>query len=588
MRTYWRTILLIFLLCIPVVIASFRLFDARFYTSQDGPGHLIRMIEFDTSLKDGQFPVRLAGRINFGLGYPFFNFNYPFVYYLGEGIHLLGFSFLWSFKILLIISVILSVCSMYLLVVPYYGPYIAYIAATFFVIAPYKFLNMYVRGNIAESLGLAFTCFSLMIADRFIKGKTSFVYVGISFALLLLTHNISAMIGIPFVIAYVIFSVIVLKKSVRILRNVFFACLIALGISAFFWIPVVIETSQTKLSELSTDYLGFFPTIKEIIYSPWGFGSFVQGISPGKMSPQIGIAHTVVFIGALLSLLYVFLKKPAKRQIYFGLFFIAIVCISIFLSLSYSQIVWDRIIFLSFVQIPWRFIGMVILCISVLTGFMLIQIRHTGVRYGIGIFLLVLLYYSNRNHIRVNQYIVFENPFETAQIYGPSTTSKDEHMPKSAPHIYSAPIADGELFPNVGISKRTVWKSNNHIFILESTASAQFRDNTSYFPGWVAFIDGKETKILYENDPLYRLRIEVPTGNHTVQFLFTEPWYRKIGNGISVVSIGLVLVYAIRTLLHKKKVLTILYRLNEKAHDSDNHRKIPELSGAPERRKSKK
>lgn len=50
-------------------------------TGHDTEGHIIRLIEFDRALNDGQFPVRWSKRLNWGLGYPFFNYNYPLNYF---------------------------------------------------------------------------------------------------------------------------------------------------------------------------------------------------------------------------------------------------------------------------------------------------------------------------------------------------------------------------------------------------------------------------------------------------------------------------------------------------------------------------
>lgn len=49
--------------------------------------------------------------------------------------------------------------------------------------------------------------------------------------------------------------------------------------------------------------------MKEIIYSPWGFGFFEQGEHPGKMSPQIGIAHLLFGCLGIITLVLVVWKS---------------------------------------------------------------------------------------------------------------------------------------------------------------------------------------------------------------------------------------------------------------------------------------
>lgn len=521
---------IIFLLVISAV-ASLRLFTGPFYSSHDGEGHAIRMIEFHEALTDGQFPVRLAKRINYGLGYPFFNFNYPLVYYLGEGFHLAGLSFADSFKALMVLSVVLGAFSMYAYMLGHTGRLGAVIAATVFTIAPYKFLNMYVRANPAESLGLALIPFLLLSIDALVRKNRNAVFlVTLSHAVLLLTHNITAGVGYVFVFLYMLYALRTVHHKKEIVFKYIGSVVIALLLTAFFWVPVFIETKITRLVELSEDYKNFFPTFREIIYSPWGFGGFKQGEMPGKMSPEIGLVHTFLFV---ISIIFLTGQWP---------FFIISSLVFLFLALPYSQFIWDAARPLQYVQLPWRFVGFIILGISITTGVLMTKITSRNLMALCSIILIVLLLYTNRNHIRVNQYLEFHSPFEQSEIYGPSTTSKDEHMPRWAPRIYIAPVANGEVFPvDQGISTRTLWKSNKHIFTLTMKTGGQFRDNTSYFPGWRAYLDNIEVPILYQSDPMGRLRVAVPTGQHTLEFRFGEPWYRVVADLVSVISFIIVI-----------------------------------------------
>jgi uncharacterized membrane protein YfhO len=64
----------------------------------------------------------------------------------------------------------------------------------------------------------------------------------------------------------------------------------------------------------------------------------------------------------------------------------------------------------------------------------------------------------------------------------------------------------------------------------------------SYYPGWKAFVDGKETKV-YKANHFFRA-VLAPKGNHQIVFKY-EPWSFKLGvimssfsmAGISIVSL---------------------------------------------------
>lgn len=552
----------LFLKFLPIIVillfaifSSQKLINSEFYTSHDGEGHVIRLIEFDKGLRDGQFPVRLAGRINHGLSYPFFNFNYPLVYYAGETLHTLGFSFVDSFKLLLFFSVLLSGVGIYFLTKERFGILGGVISSIFTMLAPYTFLNMYVRGDVSESLGLSFFILLLLSIDKFIKNKSYVLSVVLVWSALLLSHNITALLGSIIACLYFLYLLLKQKEKKYLFVSFFVGGVITLLLTAFFWVPVLFETHLTKLVELTEDYKTFFPTFRELIYSPWGFGPFKEGVVPGEMSPQIGLLHLAVFIGAVCALIMRIIRRQTKEKDRFVLFFILLSCILFFLASPLSRILWDVFYPIRYIQIPWRLVGYITIACSVSAGFLVSLLPKTKTKV-IGVFILILLLlYVTRNQIRVNMFVSFYNPFLSAQVYGPSTTSKDEHMPRFAPRIYNDLDAAGELFASTsGTFKRDIWKSNYHKFAVDTKQDAQFRDNTSYFPGWVGYVDGKEQKLLYKQDEFYRLRLRVPAGQHIVEFYFRETLYRKVSDILSLLTFcGIVMYVLWQNKILKKK-----------------------------------
>lgn len=555
-KAFTANIILILLIFAFSLFASSKLLTNKFYTSHDGEGHVIRMIEFDQAISDGQIPVRLAKGINYGLSYPFFNFNYPAVYYLGEGFHLLGLSYVDSFKAIMFLSVFIGSTSLFLLTLPYFGYLGAFVSALFFIFTPYRFLNMYVRGDVAESFGLSLIPFVILSIDHFLKqGRWKNIFLIFSFTILILSHNITAMLGFFLGISYFIFKVINKKDRKKIIENFFLTFSISLLLTTFFWLTVLLESKLTKLVELTEDYKNFFPTLGEIIYSPWGFGAYIQGAVAGKMSVQIGIIHELVFILALIIFSWKLkTKKSLGNPEKFVLFFIFVSLLSLFLALPVSKFFWDNFYPLKLVQLPWRFVGYITLGFAICAGYLIGRIKSLKLKIVTIVLLITILIYSNRNHIRVNQYVDFQNPFLKNQIYGPSTTSKDEHMPLLAPRIFQIPNQNGDIIPvTSGTSKRTVWKSNYHKFLVDLKSNGEFRDNTSYFPGWVAQIDGKETEINYKKDEFVRLRINVSKGFHKVEFFFKDQGLRLVADIVSLVTFLIIIIFLpIRKYVFKK------------------------------------
>lgn len=523
------------------ILASSKLIGNFFYTSHDGEGHVIRMIEYDEAVHDGQLPVRMTKRINYGLGYPFFNFNYPAPYAIGQFFHEFGFSFVESFKLLMFVGTLLAGLGMLVFMKGHVGMLPAVISAVLYIFVPYHFLNMYVRGNPAENFALGLLPFLFYSVDRLVRtaGKKNILFILIS-SLFVLSHNTTVLLSIPLVAVYFLLSLPKKKKEIRVcVRQCIYSLLITAAMTSFFWLPVAVESRLTKLAELGEDYVKYFPTLKEVVYSPWGFGQYIQGMIPGKMSPQIGLVHEGIFVVVLL---YAGISVCRKRKESYTLvwFFIGASVVSLFLMLPYSRFLWDSIFLLRYIQIPWRFLGVVAFATSFLAGVIIQRLAVPKILKWFGCMLLVaVVIYANRNHIRVNQSIVFTNPFEKNLIYGPSTTSKDEHMPRSAPRIYTAPDPNGTIIAGAGgVSTRTVWTTNRHAFAVFLPEAGAFRDNTSYFPGWTAKLDGTDVRILYDEDEYTRLRIVAPAGNHLIVFEFQEVWYRRIFDIVSLVTLA--------------------------------------------------
>lgn len=554
------------------IISGWKLFSPQFFTTHDGGGHIIRMEEFHLALSEGQFPVRIAKRINYGLGYPYYHFNYPLIYYFADVLHRVGLTFVQSFKAILLASAIVGSLAMYAFSRYFFCFVPSITVALFYLIVPYRFLNMYVRGALGEMVGLALLPCVLFSAEYLLrKKKIAVVPLIVSLSLLVLSHNITALIGGIVTGCYFLFRLLFIheKQRVKYLLRFTIACIVSLLLTVWFWFPALYDTRLTKLAELSEDYKEFFPMLSELLYSPWGFGLWEEGVFPGKMSPRIGVFHLAM--GAMAAGLLIFRAttnrmsdsiKPKKNRLllqetdWTALFFLGIAFLCFFFSLSYSEFIWDRVGVLQSVQHPWRFVGYLVLCLSFLAGYVVHILPKKVMQYSVVVFLVFGLLYTNRNHVRVNMYIDYESPFTSNDVYHLSTTSKDEHMPLHAPRVYEkVPNKNGDILPEfAGESLRTEWRSNYHSFDVVATEPAIFRDNTSYFPGWVAAVDGRPVTIEHEADQFRRLTVEVPVGTHIVEFWFKEPQYRKIVNALSVTTLVVVASYVIVVMIRKKNI----------------------------------
>ena len=149
-------------------------------------------------IRDLQIPPRYSGNLNFGYGYPLFNFAYPLPYYVGVFIHFLGFGFVDTVKLLFALTIPVSAFFMFLAAKNIWkNNYAGIISSVLYLYFSYRLVDLFVRGSIGESFGFAifpiiFLCLSKLINN---PKRVIFMIIGaFSFAAIILSHNIMAVL----------------------------------------------------------------------------------------------------------------------------------------------------------------------------------------------------------------------------------------------------------------------------------------------------------------------------------------------------------------------------------------------------------
>ncbi|MDP3918227.1 MAG: hypothetical protein Q8Q30_03580, partial [Candidatus Woesebacteria bacterium] len=154
-KKYWIP-LLIFILGLSV---SWPLMKFGYFSHQDDL-QVMRIFEMRKCFSDLQIPCRWVPDMGWGNGFPLFNFYGVSTYYLGAIIsYFVG--FLNSSKILFFISLTVGSYGVYFLVKDLWGKYAGLTSSILYLFAPYKALDIYVRGALSESMALAIIPFVL-------------------------------------------------------------------------------------------------------------------------------------------------------------------------------------------------------------------------------------------------------------------------------------------------------------------------------------------------------------------------------------------------------------------------------------------
>lgn len=526
-----KEILIIFLLLIFSYPAVKSLLIPGAYTSHDLTHHVIRQINMDKLLSEGQFPLRWSADLNNGYGYPLFLFNYPLPALVGEVFHKLGFNFVDSVKAVLFLSMLVSILGMYLFLKELLGSRLAaFLGAIFYLYAPIRFLNVYVSAATGSALALALIPFVFWAILR-----RSILVGSISLAALILSHNVTALIFIPVII---IFSVVCSR-----LRSLAVMLLLGLGLSAWFWLPALWEKQFIKFDQI---YEGFykdqFINIWQLIRSPWGYGlSHPQHPEPGDMSYQLGLIHIGVVI--VTSLWFVVFGRKIKEVKAVGGFLLTFILLSLFLMLKISQPVWEIIPILKLVQFPLRFQAIFIFAASISAGLLIKyfpykqSLRTNALRKIVFLGLLILVIYANRNHWKINE--VF-NPGEDYYLsQKTTTTSYGEHMPKWGKTMNKSALSKLEFVEGKGNINILENKSAKVLAQVESITSSKLRFNQFYFPGWQIKVDNKKIDFNYliEGESYGLPVFNIDAGKHKIEASFKNVTDRNIADTISLISI---------------------------------------------------
>jgi uncharacterized membrane protein len=280
------------ILIILSILPLISIFRPGTYESGDMTINAIKTISFVNSLNDGQLIPRWSENLNATYGYPNFIFAYPLPYYITSFFHLIGFNFINSIKAILIVSYIASGIAIYMFLKSIVSERSAFLGSIIYQFAPYHLINMHFRSDIGEMVALVFVPLLFLCINQSIK-KQGFLYIFLSalcMMLLILSHQAVSLISMP--LAFMFGLYLVLQKSDQLkkmlLGKLVLMFVLGLAFSAYYWLPVLIESRYTYQA-LYIKHVFPFLTLRQVLYSKWRFGLLFQGPG-GEIKPLIGYA----------------------------------------------------------------------------------------------------------------------------------------------------------------------------------------------------------------------------------------------------------------------------------------------------------
>ncbi len=503
--------------------------------------HLFRLFEFDKCIQDLQIPCRWAPDSAFAYGQPMFNFYGQFPYVVGEVFRFLGLSVVDSTKAAFITSLVASALTMFLLSRQLWkNNYAAMLSALIYVYAPYRAVDVWVRGALPEAL--AFVWFPLItyffnqyIEDR--RGRNLF-WFSLSFAGLIITHNLSAVMFTFFLIPWGLYMLYT-HKAWNLIPKFILAGILTLGLVAFYVLPVAVESQYITLGKTTQGYYDYrihYVTLNQLLISRyWGFGASVWGEDDG-LSLAVG---SVQWIIPLLVLGWVLVTRSWKKYDKFIiLFFMG--WGMLLLTHNKSTPLWNALPPLAYVQFPWRFLGSAVFLFAAASGALITFIRKPVLQLITVMVVLAAL-------ISLNAQFFYEDLWfaegDAQQFSGNrfefhASSAVSDFWPVTAPKtpIHLAPLQP-LILEGSGSGQLISKTSNTGDYQLTiQSPKAEVSIPIVYFPGWQATLNNQPVTI-YPKGEYGLITLPVSQGQSQVKVHFVNTPIRTLGNVISLFTI---------------------------------------------------
>lgn len=405
-----------------IVFFSWSYFHPSFFRTHDFT-HVARVVEMKRALEAGHIPPHWSQNLGYGYGMPLFLFYGPFPFFVATAFTWLGFTALSGVKLMAILSNVVAFAGMYRLT-KRWGTVPALIAASLYLAAPYRAVDLFVRGALNEAWALSLLPWILHAALSLRRApRVALPALAASTALLILTHNLTALFSLPLIaLAAAVEALIYEPRRWRVLLWQAAGWIWGGLLSLFYLVPAFVEKGETQIEAILSGYFSYhhhFLYIRQLFFEHWGYGGSGFGPDDG-MSFHLGWPLIILLIiFALEGAVRAFgwakeswethhlawwkrLFRPAA--VYFTaewlwVMFLALLgLIAAGMTLTHSEFVWNAVPLLSFIQFPWRFLTAVVFFWSIVAAFAVSQLRPLPVRWFTAAFILIAILFQGKFH----------------------------------------------------------------------------------------------------------------------------------------------------------------------------------------------
>ncbi|MCB9119480.1 MAG: hypothetical protein H6640_07095 [Caldilineaceae bacterium] len=533
--------LLLPLLAVP---AFWPLADNGLTASFDGATHLLRLGALQRAVSEGVILPRWLPDMQLGYGYPVFNFYPAGAYFVALLPTFFGATPYWAYALGFVFAIVLAGFGAMLLardLLRVASPWPALVAGVAYMYAPYLLVNVYIRGSLPEALAQALLPWVLWSARRVLtrpRPTGYVVVVALTLGGLALTHSLTLMLFVPYLAVYVAVIWWTNGHARPSLHWIFGALLAAMGISAFFWLPMLFDRQFLSDAAFATARFGWLPD------NVWHWDNFLD--------PNFLYGYDFmrpVQLGLLQMLLAGAGFFVARRFDAEWLFFAISALGALGFIGAWSLPIWQSNEVLTVVQFPWRLLSVASLSLAMLTAGLALPVKRQPANWLIAAALIVLIVIAQRPRlaeietfsdatVRVDAPMLAQAEVAKGVLTSDAASSVEEFRPR-----WAAGDLALEQQPQMA-DAGSLYLANLHVNPLElavlvstpATATLRFQD--FYFPGWRIVTSTGQSLRPYPSTALGLLTVDLPPGTYVIDKLWRDPPLARLGSIISLVTLA--------------------------------------------------
>lgn len=510
-----------------------------------------RSFELAQGWRYGILYPRLGPDLNFGFGAPLFQFYPPLASYLGLLLHGLGLGLLAATKATMSLGLLLTGVGMYLYArLALRNRCAALVSAVLYALSPYLLLDLYERGAVAEGLALLVLPWLCWALQRLLSiGHPIQIWPAAGLvAGLMLAHNITAFWALPTVGLY--FGLLALvERRYRALFQLALALGLGLALSAFYWLPALLEV---KFTHAAVYMLQTPAEFAKNLVAGWDlFQPTLVFHYAGPLRFRFALLQTLVGGSGLLALLW------SRGRVRVQLLLLTVLwLITLLLQMNSTLALWQNVPLLRFVQFPWRLFGLATFCTALLGGALFTWARlRPSLAWPLALTLgagfvganvhnlqpTLLPYWYQIDEAAVTQSDLYQRGAQGYALFSDYTPismqvgSDSFALPRSA----SFPPFPGLATPPT----LQVQRENPVVAQLAVQAPAPFtlRFGRIFFPGWQVY-QNEQPVPTYNSGPFGLVTADLPAGDYAVRIQFEQTPLRRLADWISLIALAIGLV----------------------------------------------